>query len=331
MRKKVSTILLAVAVLVGMLSFTGMDTAYAGAGMSVKVTPAKVFQKSVRDTAEKLTAEVNGGTAPYTYQWQKSSDPAGTKKDISGATEATYTPKNAAGSTFYSVTVKDSTGAVATSDAVHVKSEATVPDKKEIKASKSWYYLTVKLSSPLKLGGNWRAVAQTAAQEPAKIEEVKGSKAISKSGSKYVGSIKISNLKPNTSYYIYTCTYSEGYSANMKSKETKVSKWSDPVLVKTTKIPAPKSLKITVGKKKMTVKWKAMTNSRIKGYQISYKKKGSTKAKTVKIKKRSAAKKVIKKLKKGKKYVVKIRAYAVISGKTYYGKWSKSVTTKKIK
>ena len=116
----------------------------------------------------------------------------------------------------------------------------------------------------------------------------------------------------------------------MKSKETTVSKWSDPIQIKTSVVPAPKGLKVTAGTRKMTVKWKAMTNTRIKGYQISYKISGQ-KAKTVKVTKRTTVSKVIKELKKGKRYIVKIRAYAVIGGKTYYGKWSTTVKSGTIK
>ena len=78
------------------------------------------------------------------------------------------------------------------------------------------------------------------------------------------------------------------------------------------------------GKKKITVTWKK--NADVAGYQVYYK--TGKKAKTVKITKNSTTKKVIKKLKKGKKYTVKVRGYKKINGQMVYTKWSKA---KKIK
>lgn len=88
-----------------------------------------------------------------------------------------------------------------------------------------------------------------------------------------------------------------------------------------------KSLK--VGKKKMTVKMK-YSLKKLDGtkYQLSYKVKGKKKWKT---KYGTKTKFVIKKLKKGKKYIVRARAIKVTKYKSYYGKWSKKKTSKKIK
>jgi large subunit ribosomal protein L4 len=41
--------------------------------------------------------------------------------------------------------------------------------------------------------------------------------------------------------------------------------------------------------------------------------------------------KTIKKLKKGKQYQIRVRAYKSVSGSKYYGAWSKVKTTKKVK
>ena len=87
------------------------------------------------------------------------------------------------------------------------------------------------------------------------------------------------------------------------------------------------SLKNVKGaKKKITVTWKKADGA--KGYEvlISKNKKGTKAAKTYTVKK-NAAKKVIKKLKKGT-YYVKVRAYKTIQGNTVYGKYSK---VKKVK
>ena len=75
-------------------------------------------------------------------------------------------------------------------------------------------------------------------------------------------------------------------------------------------------------KKKVTVRWKAVSGA--KGYQIvvAKNKKGTKKAKTYTVKGASKVKKVVKKLKKGK-YYVKVRAYKTYKGNTVYGKFSK--------
>ena len=80
---------------------------------------------------------------------------------------------------------------------------------------------------------------------------------------------------------------------------------------------------LTAGTKQLTVKWKKGTG--ITGYQLQYslKKDFSTK-KTVTITKAATVKKVIKSLKSGKRYYVRLRAYKTVSGAKYYSAWSKT-------
>ncbi len=106
---------------------------------------------------------------------------------------------------------------------------------------------------------------------------------------------------------------------------------------------ADKTLKYTIGPKnakKMTltakkgavkVKWQKSASKACKGYQIKYSTNKSFKnAKTVTVKGRAKTAKTIKGLKSGKKYYVKIRAYAVKNGKKIYSTFSgkKSVAVK---
>lgn len=86
---------------------------------------------------------------------------------------------------------------------------------------------------------------------------------------------------------------------------------------------------VKAGSRKLTVRWKA-NKSVFGGYQIRYRIKGRS-WKTVTVKKASAAGKVIKKLKKGKKYQVKVRGYKVIGGTRVYGKFSKVRTSSRIR
>lgn len=87
-----------------------------------------------------------------------------------------------------------------------------------------------------------------------------------------------------------------------------------------------KSLK--AGKNKLTVKWTAKAKV-FDGYEVSYRIKGK-KWKTTKVAGAAKSKKVIKKLKKGKSYQVRIRGYKNVSGTTVFGKYSKT-KTKKVK
>lgn len=83
--------------------------------------------------------------------------------------------------------------------------------------------------------------------------------------------------------------------------------------------------------KKLKVSWKKNTSG--SGYQIQYSTDKNFKKSVTKktVSKNSTTSATYSKLKKGKKYYVRIRSYKKISGKTYYSSWSsvKSVTIKK--
>lgn len=139
------------------------------------------------------------------------------------------------------------------------------------------------------------------------------------------------NLKKGTDY---TVTYPK--------KRTSIGKYTVTVTFKgnysgTKKlsfeiVPAKTALsKVTAGKKQLTATWK--TVSGVTGYEVQYstsKKFTKKTTKTVTIKKAKTKKTTIKKLTKGKKYYVKLRAYRTVSGKKLYGAWS-SVKNVKVK
>ena len=83
---------------------------------------------------------------------------------------------------------------------------------------------------------------------------------------------------------------------------------------------------VKAGKKKVALAWKKIGNA--DSYQIQY----STNSKFKKAKSLNCsgktAKATIKKLKSGKKYYVRIRAYKKLDGKKYYGSWSKVKSVK---
>lgn len=86
-------------------------------------------------------------------------------------------------------------------------------------------------------------------------------------------------------------------------------------------------LTVSVKKKGMTVSWKKVSD--ISGYQLQYaqNKKFTKKRKTIFIKK-NIRKKKVSGLQRKKTYYIRVRAYKKVSGKNYYGKWSK---VKKVK
>ncbi len=97
--------------------------------------------------------------------------------------------------------------------------------------------------------------------------------------------------------------------------------------------PAKTTLSSVKSKKssQLTVAWKAVKGA--SGYQVYYSTSKKFTSKTTKkatVKKQSTKKTTLKKLKKGKKYYVKVRAYKTVSGKKLYGAFS-AVKSAKIK
>ncbi|MBR3201379.1 MAG: hypothetical protein IKG17_08615 [Mogibacterium sp.] len=85
---------------------------------------------------------------------------------------------------------------------------------------------------------------------------------------------------------------------------------------------------VKAGKKSLTVKWKKVNNATGYNIQVAKNSKFTKGLKNVTVKKYSSKGKKIKSLKKGKKYYVRVRAYRVVNGKTYYGAWSKAKSKK---
>ena len=85
----------------------------------------------------------------------------------------------------------------------------------------------------------------------------------------------------------------------------------------------------SVGKRRVTVKMSTKVSSTGGStYQIGYKQKGTSKWKYTTTTSQS---KVIKSLKKGKKYYIKVRAYGSVGGIKYYGSWSAVKTSGKVR
>ena len=94
------------------------------------------------------------------------------------------------------------------------------------------------------------------------------------------------------------------------------------------KLKKPKISKLKKKKNTVSIYWDKINTA--KGYEISYStskkfKKNSTKTIKVKRNKKNAT---IKKLKKGKKYYIRIRAYKTLNGKKIYSSYSKVKSVK---
>ena len=107
---------------------------------------------------------------------------------------------------------------------------------------------------------------------------------------------------------------------NVYGEYTKLKVTTKPKKVKISKLKA-------MAKNKITVNWKKINNSN--GYMIQYSTNIKFKnAKKIQIKNKKTISKVIKSLKRNKKYYIRIRAYRKVDGKKIYGDYSK---TKNIK
>ncbi len=104
-----------------------------------------------------------------------------------------------------------------------------------------------------------------------------------------------------------------------ESKKTYTGSYSDVLKVKVA--PKAPTLTLKAGKKQLTASWKSISGA--SGYEVQYSTSSKMKkAKTVKVKK-SSKKTTVKKLKKGKKYYVRVRTYKTVNGKKIYSNWSK--------
>lgn len=126
----------------------------------------------------------------------------------------------------------------------------------------------------------------------------------------------------------YTVSYSNKKSKNIGKYTVTVTfngeRYSGSKVLTYTIVPPNVKLSSVSAKEsgKLTVKWAKKKG--VNGYQIRYSKKSNMKgSKTKTIKGAKKHQYTITKLTKGKKYYVQVRSYKNVSGKPYYGVWSK--------
>ena len=196
-----------------------------------------------------------------------------------------------------------------------------------------WYILEIDRTTALTANGKViYAGEQKTAKNLAKAKVTVKDKAYTGKALKPKVTVKLNGvtLKKGTDY---TISYKNNVNIGKATVTVKgVGKYTGTKKAAFTIKPKKVSgLNLKAGKKQLTATWKQAAGG-VTGYQIQY---GLTKdfkgAKKVTVKKTATVEKVLKKLKTGKAYYVRIRAYRKVGKKTYWSDWSKAVKSKKVK
>lgn len=192
----------------------------------------------------------------------------------------------------------------------------------------SAYSKTVSATTKVGVPANLKFVNATSSTVEISWTPVKGAKAYQvqyKVGSKWKklkvtkASATIKKLSTNKTYKVKVRAINADGSYGSFTSEISTATATAKVNLKSVK----------PGKKRLTASWAKVAGA--KGYEVVYstsKKFTKKTTKTVTIKKAKTVKTTVKKLKKGKKYFVKVRAYKVVNGKKVYSAWS---TVKNVK
>lgn len=171
--------------------------------------------------------------------------------------------------------------------------------------------VSIKKSSATSAVISWSAASKVSGYEILKFDSAKNTYVHLAHVSNSQTSYKVSSLKNSTAYYYQVRAYK---TVNDKNYHGEVGN-TVFTFIKPSKV---KLTSVTLSKTTLKVEWKKVNCS---GYEITYTTDSKFKKglKKVKIKNPKTVKKAIKKLKKNKKYYVKVRAYTDYNGVRYYG------------
>lgn len=158
---------------------------------------------------------------------------------------------------------------------------------------------------------SWSAASKVSGYEILKFDSAKNAYVHLTHVSNSQTSYKVSSLKNSTAYYYQVRAYKTVNDKNYYGEAGNTVF----TFIKPSKV---KLKSVTLSKTTLNVEWKKVNCS---GYEITYTTDSKFKKglKKVKIKNPKTVKKAIKKLKKNKKYYVKVRAYTDYNGVRYYG------------
>lgn len=171
--------------------------------------------------------------------------------------------------------------------------------------------VSIKKSSATSAVISWSAASKVSGYEILKFDSAKNAYVHLTHVSNSQTSYKVSSLKNSTAYYYQVRAYK---TVNDKNYYGEVGN-TVFTFIKPSKV---KLTSVTLSKTTLKIEWKKVNCS---GYEITYTTDSKFKKglKKVKIKNPKTIKKAIKKLKKNKKYYVKVRAYTDYNGVRYYG------------
>lgn len=171
--------------------------------------------------------------------------------------------------------------------------------------------VSIKKSSATSAVISWSAASKVSGYEILKFDSAKNAYVHLTHVSNSQTSYKVSSLKNSNAYYYQVRAYK---TVNDKNYYGEIGN-TVFTFIKPSKV---KLKSVTLSKTTLNVEWKKVNCS---GYEITYTTDSKFKKglKKVKIKNPKTVKKAIKKLKKNKKYYVKVRAYTDYNGVRYYG------------
>lgn len=274
-------------------TITGINNYSGTAVKEFKITPIKFDDKKVSVSLEKSTFVYNGQSITPVVYVAYNHNYLIQNTDFT----ATYSNNNAPG--------------VAT---VKIKGIGNYSGS----ISKTYIILPEKIASvSIKKGSatsaviSWSAASKVSGYEILKFDSAKNAYVHLTHVSNSQTSYKVSSLKNSTAYYYQVRAYKTVNDKNYYGEAgNTVFTFIKPSKVKLTSV--------TLSKTTLKVEWKKVNCS---GYEITYTTDSKFKKglKKVKIKNPKTVKKAIKKLKKNKKYYVKVRAYTDYNGVRYYG------------